>query len=59
MTVQELIEELNRADNRGSAIIEIQTPMGYNPFEIEKIERYKWGVAIVTEDIGCEIDKED
>ena len=55
MKVNELLEELIKADRDGSVVIGIQTPMGYDNVEIESVHHYKWGVEIGTEQIGCEI----
>ena len=55
MRVNELLEELIKANRDDSVVIEIQTPMGYETIEIENIHHYKWGVAIISEQIGCEI----
>lgn len=55
MKVNELLEELIKADRDGSVVICIQTPMGYEDVEIESVHHYKWGIEIDTEQIGCEI----
>ena len=55
MKVNELLEELIKADRYGTVVIGIQTPMGFENVEIESVHHYKWGVEIDSEQIGCEI----